>query len=211
MVDEWDRLRTALEQAGVGGVDDLGRFVNNTKYFDPSVFDESAAAPVLLELLPELTDERLVCAVGRHLQSRAVGKESYDDVLAAFKKWGPMKGQAGWVLGDTLARKADKSRSADFFTLAGDPSYGSSRAFIVDALWRFTSVSDVEPLLLELIRDPDVSIYALSALQRSIGAERMASVLTLLLEELPDGTVAGNARRQMKRVEKKLRASRDLS
>lgn len=203
VADEWERVRAALREAGVAGVEDLGRFVNNTKYFEPSRLDEAAAAPVLLRLLPELENERLVRTIGRHLQSKSVSKECYDRVLAAYRKWGRLQGETGWVLGDTLARKADKSRADDFLSLASDRDFGASRAFIVDALWRFKSVVDVEPLLRALIREPDVSVYAMSALQRTIGVERMASTLRELLDEAPDGQVVEHARRQLKRVEKK--------
>lgn len=202
MADDWDRVRSALREVGVRGVEDLGRFVNNPKYFEASGFDEAAAAVVFLELLPELEDERVVRTVGRHLQSKAVSKECYDVVLDAFRKWGPRQVEAGWVLGDTLARKADKTRVADFVALAADTSLGWSRAFIVDALWRFKSVADVEPLLCQLARDADVSMYAMSALQRTIGAERLADFLTDLLAEVPEGKVADNARRQLKRARK---------
>ena len=205
MAEEWEQVRAALREAGVAGAEDLGRFVNNTEYFEPSHLDEAAAAPVLLRLLPQLEDERAVRTIGRHLQSKAVSKACYDEVLAAYQKWGRRPGETGWVLGDTLARKADKSRANDFVTLASDPSYGTSRAFVIDALWRFKSVADVEPLLRDLIRDPDVSLYAMSALQRTIGPERMATVLRDLLDGTVDGRVAENARRQLKRVEKKLR------
>lgn len=207
MVDEWEQVRAALRKAGVGGVEDLGRFVNNTEYFEQSHLDEAAAAPVFLSLLPELEDERAVRTIGRHLQSKAVGKSCYDQVLAAYQKWGCRPGETGWVLGDTLARKADKSRANDFVTLASDPSYGTSRAFIVDALWRFKSVIDVEPLLRDLILDPEVSLYAMSALQRTIGPERMAATLRDLLDGELDRRVAEHAQRRLKRVEKKLRQS----
>ena len=36
MGDEWDRVRQALREAGARGVEDFGRFINNTKYFEPS-------------------------------------------------------------------------------------------------------------------------------------------------------------------------------
>ncbi len=205
MTEEWEQVRDALREAGVAGVEDLGRFVNNTEYFEPSHLDEAAAAPVLLRLLPELEDERVVRTIGRHLQSKTVSKACYNEVLAAYRKWGRRPGETGWVLGDTLARKADKSRADDFVTLASDRAYGSSRAFIVDALWRFKSVADVEPLLRDLMRDPAVSMYAMSALQRTIGPERMAATLRDLLDEESDGPVVEHARRQLKRVEKKLK------
>jgi hypothetical protein len=58
----------SLAAAGVIGVEDLGRFVNDVTYLRPSMFDERAAMPVLLELLPALTDPTLVRAVAAHLR-----------------------------------------------------------------------------------------------------------------------------------------------
>jgi hypothetical protein len=109
MSEERELVCAALRREGVTGVEDFGHFVNNTEYFEPSRFDTLAAAPVLLRLLPELEDERAVETVGRYLQAKAVSKACYAQVLAAYRKWGVRRGHAGWVLGDTLARKADKS------------------------------------------------------------------------------------------------------
>lgn len=68
MSDEWHVVAEALSTAGVAGVEDLGRFANNTQYFEPSKLDERAAAPVLLGLLPSLQSAKVVETVGRHLQ-----------------------------------------------------------------------------------------------------------------------------------------------
>jgi hypothetical protein len=68
VVDEWQLARDSPAAAGVNGVEDLGRFVNDVTYLRPSMFDERAAMPVLLELLPTLTDPTLVRAVAAHLR-----------------------------------------------------------------------------------------------------------------------------------------------
>jgi hypothetical protein len=72
VTDEWVMVRAELQAAGVDGVDDLGRFVNNTVYFAPSRLDEGAAQPMLLRLLPTLSEPRLV-ATASDVQSRAWG------------------------------------------------------------------------------------------------------------------------------------------
>lgn len=202
--DDWTLVKNHLREAGFAGIEDFGRFVNNTKYFKPSAFDEPAAAPHLVALLPRLSDDRVVATVGRHLQNKRVGKQYYEAVLEAFKAWATRPGETGWVLGDTLARMADKSKAPEFLDLAAREEYGSSRAFIVDALWRFKATMNVEPALRALIHDPDVSLYAMTALQRTIGAAAMAEVLRDLIATCKDDTVLSHARRQLKRVEKKL-------
>lgn len=59
-MNDRSRVQAALAEAGVAGVHDFGRFVSNTKYFEPSSFDERAAMPVLLTVLPTLTDPKVV-------------------------------------------------------------------------------------------------------------------------------------------------------
>jgi hypothetical protein len=68
VLGEWRTVRDALTSAGVMGAEDLGRFVNNTTYVRLSKFDEQAAAPTLLRVLPALKDPRLVTAVAAHLR-----------------------------------------------------------------------------------------------------------------------------------------------
>ena len=58
VADEWELVQSILSRAGVSGFADFGRFVNNTEYFQASQFDEQSAMPVLMGLLPSLTDKR---------------------------------------------------------------------------------------------------------------------------------------------------------
>jgi len=132
-----------------------------------------------------------------------VGKQYDGAVLDAFTSWAARPGETGRVLGDTLARMADKSKAKDFLELAAREEYGASRAFIVDALWRFKATTDVEPTLRKLICDPDMSFYAMTALQRTIGAGAMAEVLRDLIATSKDDNVLSQARRQLKRAAKK--------
>ena len=69
--DAWNATRKALALAGVAGTGDFGRFVSNTEFFGPSLFDERAAMPVLLEILPTLRFESRVS--GRRSPATAVG------------------------------------------------------------------------------------------------------------------------------------------
>jgi hypothetical protein len=159
---------------------------------------------VLVELLPTLSDPRVVATVGRHLKGQPMGAHGYNIVLAAFKDWATQPGEAGWVLGDTLARAADKTNADEFIQLATTESYGASRGCIVEALWRFKSVADVEVPLRCLISDPDVSLAAMTALQRTIGPAATKDVLEQLAQDNSDPTIQRHAQRQLKRIRKKL-------
>jgi hypothetical protein len=88
-VDEWQLVRESLMLAGVAGTEDLGRFVNDTRYLQPSAFDERAAMPILLELLPRLTDPRLVAAVAAHLRRPWARPAAFGPLVDAFRRWAP--------------------------------------------------------------------------------------------------------------------------
>lgn len=199
-------MRDALAAAGVAGVEDLGRFVNNTQYFAPSKLDEQAAAPVLMKLLPELEDTRVVRTVARHLIGPWLKRHpgAYDHLRAAYLRWAPEKDETGWVLGDALSRAADRSRADDLVALAMIGDHGMARAFIVDALWRFRGSCDVEAPLRQLIGDPSVVRMALSSLQRTVGAEAMVPVVERVHAESADPDVRAAAGEQLRRLRRKL-------
>ena len=201
VTDEWELVRRALGDAGVSGVQDFGRFVNNTEYFEPARLDAVAAGPVLLALLPSLSDRRVVAAVGRHLQHPSARKlAGYPTVKAAFLAWAREPGETGWVLGDTLARMADRTNAADMLAMAMDRDLGSSRAFIVGALWRFRSSIAVEPALRGLIGDESVALMAMSSLQRVIGRDQMIPALQELVILSQGSKVAELAARKLRKL-----------
>lgn len=209
MLSDRQRLMNELIDAGVDGVDEFGRFVNDTRYFEPSRFDDAAAAPVLLRMLPELNDPRLVSSVGRHLQARSVRRidGAFEVVLDAYRRWATAPGEVGWVLGDTLARLADETRAETIIGLATDHRAGSARACLVEALWRFKGSHDVAPMLEDLVRDPDVTFMAVTALQRTVGPARSLDLLEDLASTTDDEVVERAASQAVRRIRKKLSAA----
>lgn len=85
------RVLTELRTAQIRGADEFGRFVSNTQYFAPSSFDERAAMPVLLSLLPSLQDGRNVAAVAGHLRRAWARPAAYEPVRDAFRLWAPLE------------------------------------------------------------------------------------------------------------------------
>jgi hypothetical protein len=59
--------------------------------------------PVLLGLLPILTDPTLVRAVAAHLRRPWARPTAFGPLVDAFQRWAPQGGDAGWQLGDELA------------------------------------------------------------------------------------------------------------
>ena len=203
MVSERDALCDALRAGGVRGVDDFGRFINNTSYFRASDFDDEAAAPVLLARLSSMTDGSVVAAAARHLRHVRIPADAFETLVDAFDDWATEGGDAGWALGDTLAHAARAENAATMCELAQRQAYGRSRQMIVDALWRWRSSDGVEPTLRGLVADPNVSLHAMSALARIISPNEMLAVLEPLQDD-PDPTVRTQAQRRLTKVRRKL-------
>jgi hypothetical protein len=202
---ETDRVRSALKERDVLGADDFGTFVNNTTYFAPSRFDQQAAMPVLIEMLPTLNDEPVVATVARHLRGPWARPAAYRSLLKAFQRWAEEApdSDAGWALGEALAAAATTPDLPEILTLAQDSRYGQSRQMIVLALYRFKT-DDTTAALIRLIRDPEVALHAMSALRRVIGPEQSRPLIQAVALEYAGLPIADTANRELKKIDKRL-------
>jgi hypothetical protein len=167
---EWEHWRRRLADAGVAGVEDLGRFVSNPAFFGGSAFDERAAMPVLIEGLREVTDPGLAIALAGHLRRPWARPAAYDALHAAFLDWTPRDPRVGWALGDALGSAATAGNVDDLVAIAEDRDLGMARQMVVDALGRVGRGDErVASLLVRLTDDPDTPLHALSALRRVAG------------------------------------------
>lgn len=201
MTDDWDRLRDHLSRAGIDPTD-LGRFVNDTRYFRASRFDERSAMPVLLELMPQLRDRQAVIAVAGHLRRAWARPAAFDVLLEMFRRWAPTDQSVGWSIGDALATAADDQHLDQLLELARNGDYGMARAMIVDSLWRYRKDERVRPALEELAEDPEVTLAAMSALRRVVGNDNALLLLRRLRDSHADPRVRERAARQLKRAER---------
>jgi HEAT repeat protein len=201
--DEFDRVRSVLEERGVNGSADFGYFVNRPDLFRPSEFDERSAMPVLLELLPTLADGSVVAATARHLRRPWARPTAFVPLTEAFRRWaaGPHP-DAGWALGDAVASAARPNDSEVLLSLATNPAYGTARQMIVYSLWRFRTDERVVEALPTLAGDPDVSVQALSALRRAIGNEAALPVIRELSASSPHKKVREQAARELRKPER---------
>jgi hypothetical protein len=205
MSDEWQMVRDALNQRGVSGFEDLGRFVNNTEHFRPSALDERAAMPVFIELLPRLSDPKLVGAVASHLRRPWARPTAYEVLLNTFERWAALDATAAWHIGDALASAATKDDVSEMLGLATATKYGIARQMIVDSLWRFKADTDVEPVLVSLINDPDVALHAMSALRRAVGPDNALPHLRRAAEQHSGDKIGAVAQQQIRKAEAALR------
>jgi hypothetical protein len=201
---DWARLKSALTDAGIAGAQDVGRFVSNTELFEASSFDERAAMPVLIEMLPTLSEPKVVSAVAGHLRRPWARPGAFEPLRAAFERWADDDSGVGWALGDALGSAAGKRDGPALLSLAVDPRYGRSRQMIVSALSRFKKDPAVAPALESLIDDPDVALHAMGALRMVIGNERALPFLRRIRDTHEDPQVRGQAIAQIRKAERAL-------
>ena len=168
--DAWNETRKALALAGVAGTGDFGRFVSNTEFFGPSLFDERAAMPVLLEILPTLADPKVVSAVAGHLRRPWARPTAFGPLHDAYLRWAPSEAEAAaWALGAALATAATEVHLERLLVICQDRAFGKSRQMVVASLGRYRRHPAVLPVLLDLLDDGDVGLHAMIALRRVLG------------------------------------------
>jgi hypothetical protein len=192
--------------AGVAGVHDFGHFVSNTTYFSASGFDEKAAMPTLLAMLPSLTDPQIVTAVAGHLRRPWARPSAFPILLDAFVRWSEVDPETGWALGDALGTASDKSRVSALLDLSTDARYGTARQMVVYSLRRYKSDDRVAPVLDGLLHDPTVALHAAGALRQVRGDAAALPILRVARDRMSDATVKRSLEREIEKAEKKTRA-----
>jgi hypothetical protein len=167
--------------------------------------DERGAMPVFIDLLPRLSDPKLVGVIAAHLRRAWARPTAYDALLAAFERWAPLDTMTGWHVGDALATAATKDDLPVLLGLATATKYGIARQMIVDCLWRFKAAAEVEPVLVSLIDDREVALHAMSALRRAIGPSKALPHLRRAMEQHSGDQIGAIAQRQVRKAKAALR------
>jgi hypothetical protein len=204
MASDRAMVMTALELAGVTGLDDYGRFVNNTEYFAPSRFDEAAAYPVLLREFPKLVDHDAIATVARYLGHHRLADSAFSLLHDAFVRFAPTDKNLGWVLGDSLARRGSAKNLDQILELCVEPSYGTARQMLVYSTWKYKADDRVRQVLEQIVRDPDVSLQAMSALRRTLGNSLALPVLMQVRDNSSDELIRKQASDSVRRIERAL-------
>jgi hypothetical protein len=202
--DEWDELRARLRQAGVPGAQDLGRFVSNTEFFEPSRFDERAAFEVLLAALPTLNDAKLVGAVAGHLRRPWARGKAFPVLVSAFERWAALDALAAWQLGDALGSVATADDLSQLIALARTSRLGVPRQMIVLALGRFKKSTEAQAAARDLAEDDDVALHALIAYRKIAGPAAALERASEVVRDHPGTASAEQAQRQAKKIAKLL-------
>ena len=201
-------VRSALAARGVAGVEDFGRFVSNVEFFGASGFDERAAMPVLLELLPQVSDPKLVATIASHLRRPWARPTAFTALHDAFLRWARQNESTGWSVGDAMASAARIQELPALLSIANDAGFGKARQMVVFALAHFKRSPGVAPALIALLHDPDVALHAMSALRRTIGAREVLPYLQDVKAAHPNDELGDIAGREIRKAEKALRYKR---
>lgn len=199
---EWQRIKAECAAAGVAGSDDFGKFVSDTRFLDPSAFDERAAMPTLLRLLPTVTEAQVACTIASHLRRPWARPDAFDALHDAFHQWAASAPSDGWGIGDSLANAANAARVDELLKIATDSRFGRTRQMIVSSLWRFKKDPRVRPALVPLLNDADVALHAASALRRVVGNAGALPILAAALDMSTDSSVAEQLAREIKKAQK---------
>ena len=204
--DERALVRSLLAEHAVAGAEFFGRFVNDSRYFDNSAFDSRAATPVLVEVLPRLTDPGVIETVALHLKNPAARPSAFGALHTAFLEWGTAsRGRVGWQLGEALVNAAPLREAPVLLDIVTDPRYGVNRQQIVLGLPRFRRALDTERTLRELIHDPEVAQQAMYALRRLIGPQLTVDALEGVRRSHPDTVLERQARHEIRKISRALR------
>ena len=206
-MDEWEVTRAELTARGVQGANDLGRFVNNVEFFCASEIDERAAMPVFLELLPRLTDRRLIGAVAGHLRRPWARPAAFAVLHEAFLRLATVDDSTSWSLGDSMANAARIQELPLLLAIVNDSTYGRARQMVVSSLARFRRSPDVRLALILLLTDEDVALHAMSALRATIGAADALPYLQDIESRHHGEPLGAVAVREIRKAEKSVRAN----
>ena len=204
-MDEWAMTRAQLVDRGIRGADDLGRFVSNVEFFGASAIDERAAMPIFLDLLPTLTDRKLINTVAGHLRRPWARPAAFAVLHDAFLRLATVDDSTSWSLGDAMSSAACIHDLPLLLDIVRDSAYGRARQMVVSSLSRFRRSPTIEPALLSLLTDEDVAFHAMSALRATIGAEDAVLFLRDVEARYHGQPLGAVAVREIRKAEKSMR------
>ncbi len=137
---------------------------------DEAVGDERAV-PILIEWMPKVTLDRVRSDIVHTLGSRwarprrVVARALVDQFKSMPITDEPSNRNLRFAIGDSLCQVADESVLEELLAIAQDSRHGSSRGMVVEALGNMRKARErVVPVLIELLADWDVRVYAAIAL-----------------------------------------------
>ena len=189
--EEWRLVSHALQQAGLTAtdVDDLWR---------SGTPPHPEAVPVLVQMLPRVTDQHLKQAIVRALTMKEAKGFAAEALVEEFLR-GNDPGLK-WALGNALSIVADDRVFDKVAEMARDKAHGRSRQMMVVALGNMKNPQAVQ-LLIELLRDSEVAGHAIIALGKLCASQAVPHIEPFERHPLP--WVQKEARRALGRMRKK--------
>jgi hypothetical protein len=205
-VDDWDQVRDALVAEGLPA-EDFGRFTSgrHPEGIPLEHFDYEKSVPVLLAVLPDLSDPEVIEATVRSLSTKYAKPAAAPALIKLFRETPADEAALKWAIGNALNTVCDRSHTEPLTEFAKDEGHGLGRQMIVLRLGYFRDDEGVTKVLLSLLDDPEVALHAMSALRTQIGPEEARGHIAALVEaESPQ--VSQAATRELRKIDKQLAA-----
>jgi len=203
---EFERIRDALHAAGLPS-EDFGRHTTD-RYphtIRPAVFDDRAAVPILLAVLPTLSHPDAREALVSHLATPHSRPSAAPPLIRLFRD-SSILGESSlkWTIGNALSFATTKQHADELLELALDSRHGRGRQMIVDRLGRISGNPRVIDALKKLSTDPEVSLHALAGLRWRLETAEALEIIHSLLTHPSEGVRRG-AEYNMRKLRRKLK------
>ncbi len=165
---EYRRLYAEAAKGLIHDLADAGFTIESLGQLRQRGVGNRSAVPVLSKWLPLVTYRPLKDDIIATLGSAWARPEAARPLIDEFRRIDPVADtypSVRWSIGDALERVADESVLDDLLEIATDGSLGYNRDLIVAALGNMRKSRElVIPVLLELLNDDQVAVYAVMAL-----------------------------------------------
>lgn len=162
------------------------------------------AMPILINMLPVVKSDRIKEGVARALTIKNAGKEVAQALIKEFASYQTStetEELVKWAIANAISEVAGKTQFDEVLKLIYDKSNGKSRGPLVNLISKKNSPHALE-ILIELLKDEDISINAMLSLGRIKSEKALPHLQEFLSHD--DKWLRKEAERTIKKINKKL-------
>lgn len=178
--DEDNRIADILNRKLGLGITSVFDLVNSDKSYDNAI-------PILIDLLPAVSEPWIKQGVVRALTVKAARGKADDALLREFKSISPDQSELQslkWAIGNALAVVATPAVASEVIELALDKRQGRAREMLVLGLANFTDERS-KLALVKLLEDDEVCGHAIKSLTKLKAVSALPRIRALITHPQP--------------------------